>query len=374
MMKLRILNVAGTRPNFIKIAPIIKEMKRYPERIAPFLVHTGQHFDPEMSELFFKDLKLPEPDFYLGARSGPHMAQIAEIMRKFEKVILKIKPCLVLVVGDVNSTVACALCAAKLNVPVAHVEAGLRSFDRTMPEEINRVLTDAISDYLFITEESASVNLKREGAKAENIYFVGNVMIDTLIKYKKIAKKRRILDVLGLHKKGYAILTLHRPDNVDMEDALINILGAISTIQRSIRIVWPVHPRSRKMINGSGFKRIISNMPNLRLVPPMGYPDFLKLMMDSKFVLTDSGGIQEETTFLNTPCVTIRDNTERPVTVEEGTNTVAGRDKGRISAEGLKIVSGVSKKGRIPYLWDGKTAGRIVKILIENLRKRYGAN
>ncbi len=366
-MRLKILNVAGARPNFIKIAPIIKEMKRYPNKIAPLLVHTGQHFSREMSKLFFEDLMLPEPDFYLASGSGSHAAQTAKIMQRFEKILLKTKPDLVLVTGDVNSTIACALCAAKLNIPVAHVEAGLRSFDRTMPEEINRVLTDAISDYLFITEKSACRNLLKEGISKDRIYFAGNVMIDTLLSHKKLADNKAVLKTLGLGKRNYAVLTLHRPSNVDTREAFINIFDAMYEIQKNITILWPIHPRSKKMIDRFKLKGRISKMPNLKIVHAMGYLDFLRLMADCKFVLTDSGGIQEETTILRVPCLTLRRNTERPVTAEEGTNIVVGQDRERIVRESLKIISGRVKKGRTPRLWDGKAAKRIVRILIKGL-------
>lgn len=363
--RLRILNIVGARPNFMKIAPIIKEMKRYSGRIEPILLHTGQHFDTEMSRLFFEDLRLPKPDFYLGVGSGSHASQTAEIMRRFEKVLLKLKPDMVIVVGDVNSSLACALCAAKLHIKVAHVEAGLRSFDRTMPEEINRVLTDAVSDYLFTTEKSAEVNLLNEGASRGNIYFVGNVMIDTLISNRKKAEDSRILERLSLKKKGYATLTLHRPSNVDKEEAFTEILEALYEVQKKIDIVWPVHPRTKKTMSKFRFNGTLSRMSNLKMIPAVGYLDFLKLMADSRFVLTDSGGIQEETTVLKVPCLTLRNNTERPVTIEEGTNTIIGQAADRIVDESMKIIYGDFKIGRTPRLWDGKAAKRIVKVLIE---------
>lgn len=363
--RLRVLNVVGARPNFMKIAPIIREMKKYHEKIKPLLLHTGQHFDREMSMLFFEELRLPEPDFYLGVGSGSHAEQTAKIINRFEGVLLKSRPDLVLVVGDVNSSLACALCAAKLRIPVAHVEAGLRSFDRSMPEEINRVLTDSISDYLFTTEESANVNLLKEGLKKTSIYFVGNVMIDTLMANKKKAADSAILERLRLKKGKYAILTLHRPGNVDDKDMLLNIIRALREVQKGIRVVWPIHPRAKKAISRFKINGRITGMSNLKIVPAMGYLDFLRLMTDSKFALTDSGGIQEESTILNVPCLTLRRNTERPVTVEEGTNIIVGQDADRIVKESTRIISGRFKKGRTPRFWDGRAAERIVRILIK---------
>ena len=369
-MKLKIVNVVGARPNFMKIAPIIKEEKRYSNKIESILVHTGQHFDRKMSKLFFKDLGLPKPDFYLGVGSHSHAVQTAKIMERFEDVLLKVRPDLVLVVGDVNSTIACALCAVKLCIPVAHVEAGLRSFDRTMPEEINRVLTDSISEYLFTTEKDANKNLLKEGISRDNIYFTGNVMIDTLVGHKKIADRSSVLKRLRLKKKDYAVLTLHRPSNVDKKYSFVNILEALYEIQREIAIIWPMHPRTQKMIREFKLDDYILRMPNLRVVSAMGYLEFLKLMADSRFVMTDSGGIQEETTVLKVPCLTIRKNTERLVTVKEGSNIVVGQDRQRIVKEALNIISGKVKRGETPKLWDGKAAERIIRILIQRLRKK----
>ena len=366
-MKLKIVNVVGARPNFMKIAPIIKEEKRYSNKIESILVHTGQHFDRKMSKLFFKDLGLPKPDFYLGVGSHSHAVQTAKIMERFEDVLLKVRPDLVLVVGDVNSTIACALCAVKLCIPVAHVEAGLRSFDRTMPEEINRVLTDSISEYLFTTEKAANKNLLKEGISKDNIYFTGNVMIDTLIGHKKIADRSSTLKRLKLKKRDYAVLTLHRSSNVDKKHSFVNILEALYEIQREIAIVWPMHPRAEKMLRQFELDDYILRMPNLRVVSAMGYLEFLKLMADSRFVLTDSGGIQDETTVLKVPCLTLRRNTERPVTVKEGSNIVVGQDRQRIVKEALKIISGSVKRGKTPEFWDGSAAKRIVKILLQKL-------
>jgi len=378
--KIKVAVVAGARPNFMKVAPIIDEMKRCPGAFEILFVHTGQHYDEKMSKLFFEDLGMPEPDVYLGVGSGTHAEQTARIMERFEKVLFKENPDLVMVVGDVNSTFACALCAAKLNIRVAHVEAGLRSFDRAMPEEINRVLTDAISDYLFITEESARENLLREGKSESQIYFVGNVMIDTLLKNKEKAEKSGILKELGLNPKSYALVTLHRPSNVDDPRKFQGILGALAEISKRIKVVFPVHPRTQKAIEklvpkGEGRRtkdehRIAKSEDpraksrGIRFIEPLGYLDFLKLMSEAKLVLTDSGGMQEETTILNVPCLTLRENTERPVTVEVGTNVLVGNSPEKIILEAENIFKGVFKQKEKPPLWSGGTAHRIVQELL----------
>ncbi len=359
----RILNVVGARPNFMKIAPIHRAMVKFHSELEPILVHTGQHYDDRMSKLFFEDLRLPEPDIYLGVGSGSHAEQTAKIMLAFEKVVLDVRPDLVVVVGDVNSTVACSLVAAKLWVPVAHVEAGLRSFDRRMPEEINRLITDALSDYLFTTEKSGNENLMREGIPATKIYYVGNVMIDSLIFYLEQAKKSNILEALHLQPQQFALVTLHRPSNVDEPENFGKILDAFEEIQKDIPIVFPVHPRTEKNLNHFGLKERVAGIPNLRLIPPIGYLDFMQLMQNSKFVMTDSGGIQEETTYLQIPCLTIRENTERPVTIELGTNELVGTDTEKMVRCARRILEGRWKKGVVPELWDGHTAERIVKIL-----------
>lgn len=362
---MKIINVVGARPNFMKIAPIMDEMKKH-SRIEPILVHTGQHYDREMSKLFFDDLKLPKPDIYLGVGSGSHAVQTAKIMVEFEKIVIKEKPDLVVVVGDVNSTIACALTAVKLFIPVAHVEAGLRSFDRDMPEEINRILTDAISDYLFTTCCDANNNLLKEGIPKEKIHFVGNVMIDTLLKQIDKASDSDILDKLNLKSKNYTVLTLHRPSNVDDKETFVRILDAFEEIQKKIKIILPIHPRTKKRIEEFGLSHKIKNMVNFKIIEALGYLDFLKLMSDSKFVLTDSGGIQEETTILKIPCITLRETTERPITVTKGTNIIVGSNKEKIIKESLKIIEGREKEGKVPELWDGKAAERIVNILLKN--------
>jgi len=359
----RILNVVGARPNFMKIAPIHKLMQKDRQSFEPILVHTGQHYDERMSDFFFNDLQLPRPDVYLGVGSGTHAEQTAKIMVEFEKVVRDTQPDLVIVVGDVNSTIACSLVAAKLWVPVAHVEAGLRSFDRTMPEEINRLLTDAIAEYLFTTEKSGNENLLREGISPAKIFYVGNVMIDSLLLFLEKAKNSTILEQLNLKPQGYALVTLHRPSNVDNEENFLKILSAFEEIQRDIPVIFPIHPRTEKNLNHFGLLNRVESIPNLRLIPPVGYLDFMKLMQNAKFLMTDSGGIQEETTFLHIPCLTIRDNTERPITIEIGTNALVGTDPEKIVSNARKILRGEWRQGMVPELWDGHTAERIVRIL-----------
>ena len=332
-------------------------------KLKPILVHTGQHYNKEMSKLFFDDLNLPSPDIYLGVGSASHAEQTAKVMVKFEKVLLEEKPDLVVVVGDVNSTIACALTAVKLSVPVAHIEAGLRSFDKTMPEEINRILTDSISTYLFTTCRDANDNLLREGISKKKIHFVGNVMIDTLLKHIDKALQSNILDKLNLIPKRYAVLTLHRPSNVDNKKVFIEMLNAIEEIQKKIKFVFPIHPRTMKKIVEFKLENRIKRMKNFKIIEAMGYLDFLKLMSDSKLVLTDSGGIQEETTILKISCITLRDTTERPITVTKGTNIIVGSNKEKIIKESLKIIRGKGKQGNIPELWDGKAAERIVRCI-----------
>jgi UDP-N-acetylglucosamine 2-epimerase (non-hydrolysing) len=353
----------------MKIAPIFIEFNKYPG-IKLLIVHTGQHYDKELSKIFFKDLKLPKPHFYLGVGSNTHSVQSAKIMIEFEKILMAQSPHLVMVVGDVNSTVACALVAAKYRCTnrrylpfIAHVEAGLRSYDWHMPEEINRRLTDALSDFLFTTEPSARDNLIKEGISSDQIFYVGNVMIDTLKKFKKRAERSTILEELKLKKKNYAVLTMHRPTNVDEKSDLKKILVALKKVADSIKIVFPIHPRTKKMLHKYRISRKF-----LKIIPPLGYLDFLKLMMHAKFVLTDSGGIQEETTVLNIPCLTLRDNTERPITASVGTNIIVGKDSKQITTEARKIMAGKSKQGQTPKFWDGRAAQRICKIVYNHLK------
>jgi len=360
------MNVVGARPNFMKIAPIQREMDKYDD-IQPVLLHTGQHYDERMSKLFFDDLQMPEPDIYLNVGSGTHAAQTAKIMMKFEKVLNQERPDLVIVVGDVNSTAACSLVAVKLGIKVAHVEAGLRSFDRSMPEEINRLVTDVISDLLFVTEKSGLENLKREGIADHKVHFVGHVMIDSLIHFKEKAAHSKIMDELNVQAGKYALVTLHRPSNVDSKENFLKLLDAFEKIEKDLKIVFPIHPRSGKMIDTFGFQPKVKAMKNLILLEPLGYLDFMKLMHNARLLLTDSGGIQEETTYLGIPCITMRENTERPVTVEVGTNILVGSDTQRIIKETKNILDGNGKKGQIPKLWDGKAAERIVNIIHEVL-------
>jgi UDP-N-acetylglucosamine 2-epimerase (non-hydrolysing) len=360
---MRILNIVGARPNLVKIAPLLREMHRHAD-IDPILVHTGQHYDEKLSDVFFRQMGIPEPDVNLEVGSGSHAWQTSEILRKIEPVILERKPNCVLVVGDVNSTVAASLAAAKLGVAVVHVEAGLRSFDRTMPEEINRIVTDALSDYLFVTEEDAIENLIREGKHRERIFFVGNVMIDALRQFLPVAQKSKIADELGLGNsngaQGYALLTLHRPSNVDSAETLAALLEAIAEIARQLPVIFPVHPRTQDRMRAVATK----SLDGIRFVPPLGYLDFLSLMSRARLVLTDSGGIQEETTALAVPCLTLRENTERPVTVTEGTNELVGQDPAKIIQAAQAILAGQTKKGRVPRYWDGQASQRIVEILL----------
>jgi UDP-N-acetylglucosamine 2-epimerase (non-hydrolysing) len=355
---MRILAVAGARPNFMKIAPLMWELRRRPG-VEASLVHTGQHYDERMSRLFFEELHIPRPDADLGVGSGSHAAQTAEVMKRFEPVLLERRPDAVLVVGDVNSTLACALTSVKLGVQVAHVEAGLRSFDRTMPEEINRVLTDSISDWLFVTERSGVRNLRREGIPRERIFLVGNVMIDTLRACRRRSEESAILEQLGLVGRPYGVLTLHRPANVDDPAVFGGLLDAIERLQRELPVVFPVHPRTRKALAGAGGRPL----PQLILTEPLGYLDFLKLVAHARLVLTDSGGLQEETTVLGVPCLTLRNNTERPITVRQGTNRLVGLDPERVTAVARAVLQARPRPGRVPDLWDGQAAVRIVDIL-----------
>jgi UDP-N-acetylglucosamine 2-epimerase (non-hydrolysing) len=362
---LKILNVVGARPNFMKVAPLVDAMKRREHEFSPLVVHTGQHYDAMMSDAFFKDLELPEPDLYLSVGSGSHAAQTAAVMQRFEPVVLQEQPDWVLVVGDVNSTLACALVCAKLGVKVAHVEAGLRSRDRSMPEEINRLLTDQISDLLFTPSQEADQNLRAEGIPDERIRFVGNIMIDSLNKQLERAKESSVLQDLGVADRDYAVLTLHRPSNVDDRETLIRILEALDAIGKRLPIIFPVHPRTRKTIAESGVESQLDADYGLRLIEPLGYLDFLRLYSGARLVLTDSGGIQEETTVLGIPCLTLRENTERPITVEMGTNTLVGTDPQKITAGAFTALDdGPRRNHRIPPLWDGHTADRILDALI----------
>ena len=362
---LKVINVVGARPNFMKVAPIVAAMKKRPNDFLPLVLHTGQHYDASMSDAFFTDLDLPKPDIHLGVGSGSHAAQTAAIMERLEPVVLKEQPDWVLVVGDVNSTIACALVCVKLGIKVAHVEAGLRSRDRTMPEEINRLLTDQIADLLFTPSPDADQNLLAEGIPRERISFVGNIMIDSLLANLKRASDSKIKSQMGLAERQYAVLTLHRPSNVDNRETFERILSALEAIAAHLPIIFPVHPRTRKTIAHFGLNARIASSTNLRLIDPLGYLDFLNLYSTARLVLTDSGGIQEETTVLGIPCLTLRENTERPITVEMGTNVVVGTDTQKIVSEAAAILNGAAaRKAQQPPLWDGHTADRILDVLL----------
>ena len=363
---MKIILVAGARPNFMKVAPLVRHLGKWDEDVVWQLVHTGQHYDYEMSKVFFDELEIPKPGYFLGAGSGSHAKQTAKIMLEFEKVCLKEKPDVVAVVGDVNSTLACSVTAKKLGIKVAHVEAGLRSRDMTMPEEINRIVTDAIADYLFVTEKSGVDNLKREGRNNRDIYFVGNVMIDTL--YHQLNKletdnNSENYKIDSIKGNPFAVVTLHRPSNVDERSTLKGILNALVLISKDMPVVFPVHPRTNKNIEAFDLMELITDS-DIKLLPPMPYIDFLKLWKDASLVLTDSGGLQEETTALGIPCFTIRENTERPVTIEQGTNTLVGISKDGILAAYKEFRNNGSKKGKVPKYWDGKAAQRIIAVLI----------
>ncbi len=357
---MKILLVAGARPNFMKIAPMVWEFKKRSFREFQ-VVHTGQHYDYEMSKVFFEELDLQEPDYFLNVGSGTHAEQTARVMIEFEKVCVKEKPDVTVVVGDVNSTLACSVVAKKLNTKVAHVEAGLRSRDMTMPEEINRIVTDSISDFLFVSEKSGIENLTKEGKRNDQIFYVGNIMIDTLYQQLNHIKK---CEGQNSQKEKYGVITLHRPSNVDQKQTLQEIIESLANISKDVPLIFPVHPRTKNNLETFDLMGSIKNS-QIKLTPPLSYMEFLRLWKDAAVVFTDSGGLQEETTALGIPCFTLRENTERPITVEEGTNTLVGNKKESILGAYLNFKSGNSKHGRIPKLWDGKTAVRIVEILLK---------
>jgi UDP-N-acetylglucosamine 2-epimerase (non-hydrolysing) len=384
---MKLLSVVGARPNFVKIAPILRALdearpavERGGQPLESVLVHTEQHYDDEMSAAFFTDLKIPRPDHTLGVGSGTHAVQTAEIMRRFEPVLFAEQPDAVVVVGDVNSTAACALTAAKLCIPVAHVEAGLRSFDRTMPEEINRIVTDSLSDFLFTTEASANDNLRHEGHPAGHIFFVGNVMVDSLVWCRGLASRSTIVERLRLPCRdtngGYALVTLHRPSNVDDRETLQGILGALLSLARELPVILPMHPRTRARVTDFGLGSCFSELDpdtgpqadgRVTLLNPVGYVDFFRMMSDARLVLTDSGGIQEETTCLGIPCLTLRANTERPVTLTAGTSTLVGNDPARILECARRALANGMPAPHQPPLWDGHAAERIAKVLVEKV-------
>lgn len=364
---MKILNIVGARPNFMKMAPIIEAMNNYPDQIQHLLVHTGQHYDEKMSHSFFVDLGMPKPDINLEVGSGSHAEQTAKIMVEFERVCLKEKPDLVIVVGDVNSTMACTITAKKLGIKVAHVEAGLRSRDMTMPEEINRLCTDVLCDYLFTTDHFADENLLAEGIPQGKIFFVGNVMIDTLLKHREVARGLGLIQAWGLKPGGFATLTMHRPSNVDDPATLRGLLEVIHEIGKEIPIIFPIHPRTRKMAETFGLSHFFNSggrVQGVWITEPLGYMEFLHLNMNARLVLTDSGGLQEETTVLGVPCITMRNNTERPVTCEVGTNFLVGNDPVNVLQCARNILGGAVPQGRAPEKWDGKAAERIVAVLL----------
>ncbi|HNX01383.1 MAG TPA: UDP-N-acetylglucosamine 2-epimerase (non-hydrolyzing) [Candidatus Cloacimonadota bacterium] len=358
--------IVGARPNFMKMAPLYKEFRKFPNEFDVKLIHTGQHYDEKMSQFFFDELQMPIPDAYLEVGSGSHGEQTARVLERYEVVCLNDHPDLVIVAGDVNSSMACTLVAVKLHIPVAHLEAGLRSHDRRMPEEINRLVIDAISDLLFTPSRDGDENLLHEGVSPEKIVFVGNIMIDSLVEYRSLADKSTIMDQNGLLKGEFALITLHRPSNVDEEKGLTTILNAFNEISEKIKLVFPIHPRTRKNIEKLGLDHMVKKMKNLLLLEPVGYYDFMKLQMNSSFVLTDSGGIQEESTFFGIPCLTLRENTERPITILEGTNQLVELKTDIIIAKVNDILEGNVKKGKIPEYWDGHTAERVVQYFLKH--------
>jgi UDP-N-acetylglucosamine 2-epimerase (non-hydrolysing) len=363
---MRVLSVVGARPNFMKVAPVMRALAAVDAGITQMLVHTGQHYDAKMNDVFFEDLGMPWPDVNLDVGSGTHAQQTAMVMSRIEPVLINFAPDLVLVVGDVNSTLAAALTAKKLGMTVAHVEAGLRSFDMTMPEEINRLCTDAIADILFTTDRIADTNLAREGVSLDRIHFVGNVLIDSLLAHRTVAAGRRYGEEIGLRPGAYGVLTLHRPSNVDEPERLREIFGALSEIAAGLPILFPMHPRTRKRVEKLGLRDIAatpSPSGGIYLTEPLGYVDFLSLTMHARLVLTDSGGLQEETTILNIPCVTLRENTERPITITEGTNRLGGTKRDSILSAVAEAMNMPSTQRRVPEKWDGRAASRIANTL-----------
>jgi len=365
-MSKKIISVVGARPNFMKVAPIHKAFKKLTPEIEHLICHTGQHFDEKMSKIFFDELELPKPDYFLGVSGGSHAQQTANIILKFEEVVLKERPDAILVVGDVNSTMACSIVASKLGIKLIHVEAGLRSFDNSMPEEINRKITDTISDLLFVTEESGLVNLKNEGIPDTKIHFVGNVMIDSLEYYITKALSSDILIKLGVNDKNYLLLTFHRPSNVDTEENLLELIHFLNSLTKLKKVIFPIHPRTLNNINRFKLNDFISK--EIIFIDPLGYIDFLALQKHAFAVITDSGGIQEETTVLNTQCITVRNTTERPSTVNVGTNQLIGTDFNKVFVAVKELLEGKIKQGERPQLWDGKAAERIVQVIANELK------
>lgn len=369
-MTVNLACIVGARPNFMKMAPLLRALEKYPH-VRPVLIHTGQHYDPQLSDVFFQDLQMRRPDICLNVGSGSHAQQTARILEKMEEVLQAGPPGggryhRLVVVGDVNSTMAAALAAAKLEIPVTHVEAGLRSFDRSMPEEINRIVTDTLADQLFVSEPSGVENLRREGHPDEHIHLVGNVMIDTLFSLLPKARSLNTLDTLGLQPREYAVVTLHRPANVDRAETLGPLLQVLADIGRELPVVFPVHPRTRNRIESFGLGYLLDGQGHgsgVRALPPLGYLEFLCLTSQAQVVVTDSGGLQEESTALGIPCLTARPNTERPITVTEGTSTLVGNDPDKLRACLDDVLNGRYKTGRCPQLWDGRAAERIAEVL-----------
>ncbi len=361
----KIISVVGARPNFMKVAPIHKAFIKYENEITHLICHTGQHYDEKMSKIFFEDLELPQPDFYLGVGSGSHAEQTAKVMIEFEKILIQEKPDMVLVVGDVNSTIACSLTAKKLHIKVVHVEAGLRSFDMEMPEEVNRILTDRISDFLFVTEKSGLENLKNEGVSDDKVFFVGNVMIDSLIYYQPKVDRSNILEDFSLLPFSFTLVTLHRPSNVDTKESLEKLVHFLNRLSDERKVVFPIHPRTKN--NLVKYSLIQSLNHAIILTDPIGYLDFQALTKNAELVVTDSGGIQEETTYLGVQCITLRTSTERPSTVDVGTNQLIGLDLEKAETACLDVLNGNKKSGTVPELWDGDAAERIVEILTANI-------
>ena len=366
-MKKKIISVVGARPNFMKVAPIHRAFQKYKDQAEHIIVHTGQHYDVNMSDAFFQDLDMPQPKHFLGVGSGSHAEQTANVMIKFEKVCIEEKPDMIIVVGDVNSTIACALTAVKLGILVSHVEAGLRSFDHTMPEEINRIATDSICNYCFVTEESALKNLKNENFSDDRVFFTGNTMIDSQFYALQKAKDSKVLEEYDLMPNEYVLSTIHRPSNVDEREQLSDILDVFEFLSEERKIVLPMHPRTRKNLEYFNLKNKADSINGLKIIDPVGYIKFLGLMLHADFILTDSGGIQEETTALSIPCITIRPTTERPSTVDIGTNILIQPQKDIMIAAIDDMLHAKKKTGNVPPLWDGKAAERITKIIIENL-------
>jgi UDP-N-acetylglucosamine 2-epimerase (non-hydrolysing) len=369
-MGLKILNIVGARPNFMKVAPLHRAFKQSTGISSSKVLHTGQHYDEKMSDIFFNQLELPQPDYYLGIGGGSHTWTTAKIMLEFEEILLKDRPDVVLVVGDVNSTVACALVSIKMGIPCVHVEAGLRSGDRTMPEEINRLVTDGICNHLFVTEQSGMINLAKEGVSDDKISFVGHVMIDSLVHFREKAAESKVLETVGVKPKEYILMTMHRPHNVDNEKGLKDILTIIKDACQYRDVVFAIHPRTEARFKSHNLYSDLVDIKRLTLLPPQGYFEFLKLMDNAELIITDSGGIQEETTFLQVPCMTFRDTTERPVTVELGTNfLMKDLNPVTVKAQMIEILNSNTKQGIIPPLWDGRASERIANILVDKFGK-----